>query len=97
MSLEAMAGLASECRSLRILVVSRGSLEPKLEKLIPAGARGFLSKTATADQVESTVHSLLETRFDAPYKVILHSPEERTTVENLSPREAEVLEAVAKR
>ncbi|MBL6854474.1 MAG: response regulator transcription factor [Alphaproteobacteria bacterium] len=101
---QGIASLAGAFPDTPIAVISGTANSEDVRASIRAGARGFVSKTATADHLAHTIQLVLSggtsvpadmlSAPDIPYKA--HSTPQPDWLGRLSPREREVLTAVAR-
>ena len=101
---EGIAKLAAAFPNTPIAVISGTANADDVRASIRAGARGFISKTATAEHLALSIQLVMAGCTSVPAD-ILSQPSERTAAapgatpewfERLSPREREVLAAVAR-
>jgi len=99
MSAEAVATVAGEFSGAPILVVADQASALEVQAIIRAGAHGYLSKTATREQLIHTIHMLLAGGTSVPAESILANNElERPPawLATLTPRETDVLRAATR-
>lgn len=100
MSAAAVTQLTEKFPDVPILVLSGGASGTEVQAVLQAGARGFLSKTATPEQFTHTIHLLLAGGTSVPPEVLLsgaRTPEGAPPwLAALTPRETDVLRATAR-
>ena len=99
--------LVAEGAATRILVLTTFDLDEYVFEALRAGASGFLLKDAPAEDLLAAIHTLAGgdallspavTRrvIDAFVRLPVTTPEQQTALEELTPRELEVLKLVAR-
>lgn len=100
MSAAAIARLAATFPDVPILVLSGGASPAEVQAVLQAGARGFLPKTATPEQLNHTIHLVLAGGTSVPPEVLLPSGGAANGapawLSALTPRETDVLRATAR-
>jgi DNA-binding NarL/FixJ family response regulator len=99
MSAEAIATVAREFIGAPILVVADQASAIELQAIIRSGAHGYLSKTATREQLTHTIHMLLAGGTSVPAELLFPNEEaERPPawLATLTPRETDVLRAATR-
>jgi two-component system nitrate/nitrite response regulator NarL len=99
MSAEAIATVAGEFNGSPILVVADQASALEVQAIIRSGAQGYLSKTATREQLTHTIHMLLAGGTSVPAELIFPNEEpERPPawLATLTPRETDVLRAATR-
>ena len=96
-----IAKLTAAFPATPVAVISGTANSEDVRASIRAGARGFVSKTATADHLASTIQLVLAGGTSVPADMLSASPQLQGTtgpewLSRLSPREREVLVAVAR-
>jgi DNA-binding NarL/FixJ family response regulator len=101
---EAAAKIAEHCPSVRILALTRHADQAYLRRLLQAGAAGYVLKQSAGDTLINAIRivagggtyvepglagPLLQRTFNQP------GPQKKSTKEQLSSREEEVLQAIA--
>lgn len=99
-SVEAIGKLAARFPGTPVAVISGTADRDDVRAAIAAGARGFVPKTATADQFSSAIAMLLAGGTSVPVEFLRPDSEVREGeppwLASLSPRELQVLKAVAR-
>lgn len=100
MSAEAIATLAGEFDGSPILVVADHASAAEVQAIIRSGAHGYLSKTATREQLTHTIHMLLAGGTSVPAELLFPNTEEPERppawLTSLTPRETDVLRAATR-
>jgi DNA-binding NarL/FixJ family response regulator len=99
MSAEAIAAVASEFSGSPILVVADQASATEVQAIIRSGAQGYLSKTATREQLTHTIHMLLAGGTSVPAELIFPNEEQERPpawLATLTPRETDVLRAATR-
>ena len=99
MSADAIATLAGAFGGIPILVVADSASATEVHAIVRSGAHGYLSKTATRDQLTHTIHMLLAGGTSVPIESLF--PEENieqppSWLATLTPREIDVLRAATR-
>jgi DNA-binding NarL/FixJ family response regulator len=99
MSAEAIAVVAGEFSGAPILVVADHASALEVQAIIRSGAHGYLSKTATREQLTHTVHMLLAGGTSVPAELFFPNEEQERPpawLTTLTPRETDVLRAATR-
>lgn len=99
MSAEAIATVSGEFSGSPILVVADQASALEVQAIIRSGAQGYLSKTATREQLTHTIHMLLAGGTSVPAELLFPNEEpERPPawLATLTPRETDVLRAATR-
>lgn len=100
MSREAITRLVGAFPSIPVAIVSGTADHDEVRGAIEAGARGFVPKTSTADQMASSIRMLLAGGTSVPVEFLQlkpsHGADEPPWLALLSPREIQVLKGVAR-
>lgn len=99
-SVEAIGNLAAKFPETPIAIISGTANRDDVRSAIASGARGFVPKTATADQFSSAIAMLLAGGTSVPAEFLQPEREAQESgpawLALLSPRELQVLKAVAR-
>jgi DNA-binding NarL/FixJ family response regulator len=99
MSAEAIATVAGEFGGAPILVVADQASAMEVQAIIRSGAHGYLSKTATREQLTHTIHMLLAGGTSVPAEILFCDDEAEQPppwLATLTPRETDVLRAATR-
>jgi DNA-binding NarL/FixJ family response regulator len=99
MSTEAIATMAAEFAGIPILVIADTLLAGEVQEVIRSGARGYLPKTAGADQLIPTVDLILAGCTCVPAEMLpaTNAPDATPPwLAALTPRESDILRSVGR-
>jgi DNA-binding NarL/FixJ family response regulator len=100
--IEATRRIADARPAARVIALTTYADEPTVLGALRAGARGYLTKDAGADEISQAIHAVArgEAALDVAVQrhvvaAVADAPEAATLPDGLTPREAEVLELIA--
>jgi DNA-binding NarL/FixJ family response regulator len=93
--IETMAAIQRLPSSSRVIILSNFELDEEIYKAVEAGAKGYLLKDTPCENIIQAVHEVYAGRTSFPERIV-ERLSERKLRSNISPRELEILELLAK-